>query len=40
MTINRDDLVDRFGRTTDAGVGALFVGAGLSINAGLPSWGA
>lgn len=34
MTIDRYELVDRFGRATDAGVGALFVGAGLSIGAG------
>lgn len=40
VTIDRYELVDRFGRATDAGVGALFVGAGLSMGAGLPSWGA
>ena len=38
MTINRDDLMDRFGRTTEAGVGALFVGATLSMDAGVPGW--
>ena len=38
MRIDRYELVDRFGGAVEAGVGALFVGAGLSAAAGLPNW--
>lgn len=39
MTIELHELVDLFGQAVDRHVGALFVGAGLSMQAGLPSWG-
>ncbi|WP_084501275.1 SIR2 family protein [Nocardia xishanensis] len=32
------DLVNAFGEAVSAGNGALFVGAGLSVGAGLPTW--
>ncbi|WP_174188454.1 SIR2 family protein [Nocardia barduliensis] len=32
------DLVNNFGEAVSAGNGALFVGAGLSVGAGLPTW--
>ncbi len=38
MTIDRYELVGIFGAAVDAGVGSLFVGAGLSTAAGLPTW--
>ncbi len=38
MTIDRYELVGIFGRAVDAGVASLFVGAGLSTAAGLPTW--
>ena len=40
VPIDQYDLVDRFGRATETGVGAVFVGAGLSVPAGLPGWDA
>lgn len=39
MPLARRDLIDLFGRACDLGNGALFVGAGLSMGASLPSWG-
>ncbi len=39
MPLARRDLIDRFGRACDLGNGTVFVGAGLSMGAGLPSWG-
>lgn len=38
MPIDQYELVDRFGRACDDGVASLFVGAGLSMEAGLPGW--
>jgi SIR2-like protein len=38
VTIDRYELVGRFGAAVDAGVASLFVGAGLSTAAGLPTW--
>ncbi|MFC5268745.1 SIR2 family protein [Kribbella qitaiheensis] len=38
MTIDRYELVGIFGGAVDAGVASLFVGAGLSAAAGLPTW--
>lgn len=38
MTIDRYQLVAAFGGAVDAGVASLFVGAGLSTAAGLPTW--
>ncbi len=38
MTIDRYELVGIFGGAVDAGVASLFVGAGLSTAAGLPTW--
>ena len=38
MTIDQFELVNRFGAAVEAGVGTLFVGAGLSAAAGLPTW--
>ncbi len=39
MTVDRYELVGIFGSAVDAGVASLFVGAGLSTAAGLPTWG-
>lgn len=39
MPLARRDLINLFGRACDLGNGTLFVGAGLSMGAGLPSWG-
>jgi DNA protecting protein DprA len=39
MPINAHDLVDRFGRAVDEHVASILVGAGLSVQAGLPDWG-
>lgn len=39
VTIDRHDLIDNFGQALLDGTGALFIGAGLSLDAGLPSWG-
>lgn len=36
--MDRYDLVNAFGEAVSAGNGALFVGAGLSVGAGLPTW--
>jgi len=38
VTIDRYELVGIFGGAVDAGVASLFVGAGLSAAAGLPTW--
>lgn len=38
MTIDRHDLIDGFGQALLDGTGALFIGAGMSLNAGLPTW--
>jgi hypothetical protein len=38
VTIDRYELVGIFGGAVDAGVASLFVGAGLSTAAGLPTW--
>jgi hypothetical protein len=38
VTIDRSELVSIFGGAVDAGVASLFVGAGLSTAAGLPTW--
>ena len=38
VTIDRHDLIDSFGQALLDGTGALFVGAGMSLNAGLPTW--
>lgn len=38
VPIDQYDLVDLFGAAAEAGVGSLFVGAGLSKAAGLPDW--
>ncbi|HEY5879073.1 MAG TPA: SIR2 family protein [Nakamurella sp.] len=38
MTIDRHDLIDGFGQALLEGTGALFIGAGMSLNAGLPNW--
>ena len=40
MTISREDLVRQFGAIIERGHAALFVGAGMSLNAGLPNWSA
>lgn len=40
MTIDLYDLTNRFGAAVDRHAAALFVGAGLSMQAGLPSWNA
>ena len=39
MAIDRHDLIDSFGQALLDGTGALFIGAGISLNAGLPNWG-
>lgn len=39
MPLTRFDLIRDFGRACDLGNAAVFVGAGLSMGAGLPSWG-
>lgn len=39
MPLTRIELLRDFGRACDLGNAALFVGAGLSMGAGLPSWG-
>lgn len=38
MTIDRHELIDGFGQALLEGTGALFIGAGMSLNAGLPNW--
>lgn len=38
VTIDRRDLIDDFGQALLEGTGALFIGAGMSLNAGLPNW--
>lgn len=40
MTIKRHELIERFGLAVDRHAAALFVGAGLSMQAGLPGWDA
>ena len=39
MTITSDELVRMFGLAAESGNAALFVGAGLSTDAGIPDWG-
>jgi len=38
LTVTREALVREFGAVIERGHGALFVGAGMSVAAGLPSW--
>lgn len=38
MVISRDDLVRRYGAAVVRDAAALFVGAGLSVDSGLPDW--
>lgn len=38
MPIDQYELVDRFGQACNDAVASLFVGAGLSMDAGLPGW--
>jgi len=38
VTISRHGLIDDFGQALLEGTGALFIGAGLSLKAGLPEW--
>lgn len=38
MPITRRDLVNTFGNASDVGSAGVFVGAGLSVAAGLPGW--
>jgi hypothetical protein len=39
VPITRIELIEAFGAAADVGNGAVFVGAGLSSDAGLPNWG-
>ena len=39
MPLTRQGLISSFGQACEVGNGAAFVGAGLSMGAGLPSWG-
>lgn len=38
MPISEADLISEFGSLVEAGSAALFIGAGISVGAGLPSW--
>ena len=38
VTMDRHQLIDDFGQALLDGTGALFIGAGLSLDAGLPTW--
>lgn len=39
MSLTRSQLVDDFGQAMTDGTATVFVGAGLSMSAGMPSWG-
>ncbi len=39
MPISKHDLVTEFGNLIEAGNAAMFLGAGISVGAGLPGWG-
>jgi SIR2-like domain len=39
VPISEYELIDQFGRAVDRHVASIFIGAGLSMQAGLPGWG-